>query len=98
MTTIHQNSLNTPGSRNVLTFPLQEKELYDKLYLSVYHSVSELTRLAHTSGRQSESGRRKTSALYVEAKCLVAAEVVQLMCLVPAFFDYCTKDTGEDLC
>ncbi|XP_006824821.1 uncharacterized protein LOC102807247, partial [Saccoglossus kowalevskii] len=31
---------------------------------------------------------------YKEYKCLLAAEVVQLLCIVPAFFDFIEKDNG----
>lgn len=31
---------------------------------------------------------------YIDYKCLLASEVVQLLCIVPAFFDYITKDIG----
>jgi hypothetical protein len=31
---------------------------------------------------------------YRDYKCLLASEVVQLLCIVPTFFDYITKDIG----
>ena len=31
---------------------------------------------------------------YVQSKFLIASEVVQLLCIVPPFFDFVTKDPG----
>ncbi|XP_077980954.1 uncharacterized protein LOC144436126 [Glandiceps talaboti] len=74
-----------------------EKEdggLYDRLYLCLYYTVSELNK-RHLLGSPSTQ-RKKTSInpTYREYKCLLAAEVIQLLCIVPAFFDYIERDNG----
>ncbi|XP_071799635.1 uncharacterized protein [Asterias amurensis] len=69
--------------------------LYDRLYLCLYHTVTDLYRRMHAdidpsspqpSPRINEESR--------EFKSLLAAEVVQLFCIVPVFFDYVTKESG----
>ncbi|XP_072023984.1 uncharacterized protein [Amphiura filiformis] len=69
--------------------------LYDKLYLCLYYTVTELIKkwhLEHPGPNTPKS--RKVNAIYKEYKSLLAAEVVQLFCIVPVFFDYITKDSG----
>ncbi|XP_066298732.1 uncharacterized protein [Branchiostoma lanceolatum] len=81
----------------------EEGGLYDKLYLCLYYTVSELIRRGQLDGvRQrrgsglttdSRQGRRK-GTLYKEYRCLLASEVVQLFCIVPAFYEFIDKDPG----
>ncbi|XP_076441220.1 uncharacterized protein LOC143280455 [Babylonia areolata] len=71
--------------------------LYTKLYLCLYHMVSQLTRLSETSSSSSHSTTPPLSRLASQLedyKCLLATEVVQLMCIVPSFFDYLDRDIG----
>ncbi|XP_013399876.1 uncharacterized protein LOC106166025 isoform X2 [Lingula anatina] len=67
--------------------------LYDRLYLCLYYTVSELARLGRSRGSSSASAA-KSSDMYKDYRCLLASEVVQLLCIVPAFFDFLDKDVG----
>ncbi|XP_050401356.1 uncharacterized protein LOC126818166 isoform X2 [Patella vulgata] len=67
--------------------------LYDKLYLCLFFIVSELTHISQTSIECNQKPP-KYQTLYYEYKCLLAAEVVQLLCIVPALFDYIEGDVG----
>nr|KAG5711826.1 hypothetical protein BaRGS_023590 [Batillaria attramentaria] len=68
--------------------------LYPKLYLCLYHIVSELTRLSETTSTSQSGKLSKFSLQLRDYKCLLATEVVQLMCIVPSFFDYLDRDVG----
>ncbi|XP_038049525.1 uncharacterized protein LOC119723086 isoform X2 [Patiria miniata] len=72
--------------------------LYDRLYLCLYHTVTELYKKMHASPHTASpqaSPRNIVSAEdFKEFKSLLAAEVVQLFCIVPVFFDYITKESG----
>lgn len=78
----------------------EEGGLYDKLYLCLYYCVSELLRLCHSStskqdGTKSQNPTKKPlSTVSRDSRCLIAAEVVQLFCVVPQFFHYLNKDVG----
>ncbi|XP_052071124.1 uncharacterized protein LOC127709512 isoform X6 [Mytilus californianus] len=68
--------------------------LYDKLYLCLFYTISELTKLSHAVDKRECAIRSKLNTVYRDYKCLLASEVVQLLCIVPTFFDYITKDIG----
>ncbi|XP_070564121.1 uncharacterized protein [Ptychodera flava] len=76
-----------------------EKEdggLYDRLYLCLYYTVAELNKKQQKDSSSSSMQVKKivVHPIYKEYKCLLAAEVIQLMCIVPAFFEYIEKDKG----
>nr|XP_034310955.1 uncharacterized protein LOC105347423 isoform X8 [Crassostrea gigas] len=68
--------------------------LYDKLYLCLFYTVSELVKLSHSSNTKQTAVKSKLNTLYYDYKSLLASEVVQLLCIVPAFFQYVAKDVG----
>ncbi|XP_063410298.1 uncharacterized protein LOC134693391 [Mytilus trossulus] len=68
--------------------------LYDKLYLCLFYTISELTKLSHAVDKRECAIKSKLNTVYRDYKCLLASEVVQLLCIVPTFFDYITKDIG----
>ncbi|XP_022101698.1 uncharacterized protein LOC110985171 isoform X2 [Acanthaster planci] len=72
--------------------------LYDRLYLCLYHAVTELYKKMHANagvGSPQTSPRSVVATSDIkEFKSLLAAEVVQLFCIVPVFFDYVTKESG----
>ncbi|XP_078317601.1 uncharacterized protein LOC111119226 isoform X1 [Crassostrea virginica] len=68
--------------------------LYDKLYLCLFYTVSELVKLSHASNAKHSAVKSKLNTLYYDYKSLLASEVVQLLCIVPAFFQYVAKDVG----
>ncbi|XP_064625626.1 uncharacterized protein LOC135486618 isoform X2 [Lineus longissimus] len=74
----------------------QEGGLYNKLYLCLYYTVSELIKLQHADRIAKKSPKRDKpeNPLYDDYKSLLASEVVQLLCIVPVFFDYIDKDVG----
>lgn len=61
-----------------------EDGLYDKLYLCLYHLVSERHKLSNGDNVTRKTGSRD----------ILAAEVVQLFCIVPAFLMLVGKDAG----
>eukprot|EP00058_Branchiostoma_floridae_P005930 XP_002591418.1 hypothetical protein BRAFLDRAFT_69981 [Branchiostoma floridae] len=80
----------------------EEGGLYDKLYLCLYYTVSELIRRGQLDGVRKRGSAltndsrqsRKKSTLHKEYRCLLASEVVQLFCIVPAFYEFIDKDPG----
>ncbi|XP_078656555.1 uncharacterized protein LOC144902804 isoform X2 [Branchiostoma floridae x Branchiostoma belcheri] len=81
----------------------EEGGLYDKLYLCLYYTVSELIRRGQLDGVRQRGGSaltndsrhsRRKGTLYKEYRCLLASEVVQLFCIVPAFYEFIDKDPG----
>ncbi|KAK7099976.1 hypothetical protein V1264_022994 [Littorina saxatilis] len=69
--------------------------LYMKLYLCLFHMMSELTKLSEsTAGVDQSDQDSKLAAQLQDYKCLLATEVAQLMCIVPSFFDYLDRDVG----
>lgn len=68
--------------------------LYDRLYLCLFYTISELTKLSHAVDKKECAIKSKLNTLYRDYKCLLASEVVQLLCIVPTFFDYINKDLG----
>ncbi|XP_064604820.1 uncharacterized protein LOC135470042 [Liolophura sinensis] len=66
--------------------------LYGTLYHCLDHSVSELYRIRYRC--QPVPARSLMASQYKDYKCLLASEVVQLLCIVPAFFQYLDKDEG----
>ncbi|CAH1775371.1 unnamed protein product [Owenia fusiformis] len=72
----------------------QEGGLYDRLYLALYHSVSQLMSLGHSDNTCKSPTKVKPTPVLKESKCLIASEVVQLMCIVASFFECCLQDVG----
>ncbi|XP_069128141.1 uncharacterized protein [Argopecten irradians] len=68
--------------------------LYDKLYLCLFYTISELMKLSQSSNTKQTAIKSKLNTLYSDYKCLLASEVIQLLCIVPAFFEYISKDIG----
>ncbi|XP_046581209.1 uncharacterized protein LOC124288684 [Haliotis rubra] len=68
--------------------------LYDRLYLCLFYTVAELTRLSQSNSQGDSQTTGKMHNIYRDYKCLLASEIVQLMCIVPAFFEYMEKDVG----
>ncbi|KAL8622518.1 hypothetical protein ACOMHN_034181 [Nucella lapillus] len=68
--------------------------LYIRLYLCLYHMVSDLTKLSETTSTSPTKPPAKLASQLEDYKCLLATEVVQLMCIVPSFFEYLDKDIG----
>ncbi|XP_071117853.1 uncharacterized protein [Haliotis cracherodii] len=68
--------------------------LYDRLYLCLFYTVAELTRLSQSDAQGDAQAAGKMHNIYRDYKCLLASEIVQLMCIVPAFFEYMEKDVG----
>ncbi|KAL4237028.1 hypothetical protein ACF0H5_005412 [Mactra antiquata] len=68
--------------------------LYDKLYLCLFYTVAELSKLSNSIFGKNTAPKVKITQLYRDYKCLLASEIVQLLCIVPAFFEYIDKDVG----
>ncbi|XP_021342270.1 uncharacterized protein LOC110442803 isoform X3 [Mizuhopecten yessoensis] len=68
--------------------------LYDKLYLCLFYTISELMKLSQSTSTKQTAIKSKLNTLYSDYKCLLASEVIQLLCIVPAFFEYISKDIG----
>ncbi|XP_060082017.1 uncharacterized protein LOC132561310 [Ylistrum balloti] len=68
--------------------------LYDKLYLCLFYTISELMKLSQSTNTKQTAIKSKLNTLYSDYKCLLASEVIQLLCIVPAFFEYISKDIG----
>lgn len=69
--------------------------LYDKLYLCLYYTISELFKTWHRENPGPTTAKTKrANVIYREYISLLASEVVQLFCIVPVFFDCITKDSG----
>ncbi|XP_052776216.1 uncharacterized protein LOC128214034 isoform X3 [Mya arenaria] len=68
--------------------------LYDKLYLCLFYTVAELSKLSNSIPGRNNAPKMKISQLYRDYKCLLASEIVQLLCIVPAFFEYIDRDVG----
>ncbi|XP_053394060.1 uncharacterized protein LOC123525858 isoform X3 [Mercenaria mercenaria] len=66
--------------------------LYDKLYLCLFYTVAELSKLSNSIFGRNTAPKLKMTELYRDYKCLLASEIVQLLCIVPAFFEYIDKD------
>ncbi|PFX19137.1 hypothetical protein AWC38_SpisGene16452 [Stylophora pistillata] len=69
--------------------------LYNRLYLCLYDLVADLVRLANgDSIAKYQATRRRLDSRKAGYRCLLASEVVQLLCIVPVFFDFIGKDPG----
>ncbi|XP_073227424.1 uncharacterized protein [Porites lutea] len=69
--------------------------LYNRLYLCLYDLVADLVRLANgDSISKYQATRKKLDSRKAGYRCLLASEVVQLLCIVPIFFDFIGKDPG----
>nr|XP_054764062.1 uncharacterized protein LOC129270765 isoform X1 [Lytechinus pictus] len=70
----------------------QDGGLYDKLYLCLYYTVAELIQHNNIGSKKSEGPIDRTNPIYREYRSLLAAEVVQLLCIVPSFYTFLNKD------
>eukprot|EP00057_Strongylocentrotus_purpuratus_P002337 XP_003724322.1 PREDICTED: uncharacterized protein LOC580904 isoform X2 [Strongylocentrotus purpuratus] len=70
----------------------QDGGLYEKLYLCLYYTVAEIIKHHDVGSKKSEGSVDRTNPIYREYRSLLAAEVVQLLCIVPSFYIYLTKD------
>ncbi|ELT99411.1 hypothetical protein CAPTEDRAFT_188526 [Capitella teleta] len=69
--------------------------LYNQLYVALYNAVFQLTKLAEGASDSKEKKVNKNALnLHDEAKCLIASEVVRLMCNVLGFYEYLFTDAG----
>ncbi|RMX53205.1 hypothetical protein pdam_00020636, partial [Pocillopora damicornis] len=69
--------------------------LYNRLYLCLYDLVADLVRLANgDSIAKYQATRKRLDSRKAGYRCLLASEVVQLLCIVPVFFDFIGKDPG----
>ncbi|KAL9951583.1 hypothetical protein ACROYT_G044267 [Oculina patagonica] len=69
--------------------------LYNRLYLCLYDLVADLVRLANgDSISRYQATRKRLDSRKAGYRCLLASEVVQLLCIVPVFFDFIGKDPG----
>ncbi|KAK3591251.1 hypothetical protein CHS0354_010617 [Potamilus streckersoni] len=68
--------------------------LYDKLYLCLFYTVAELMKLNNSVVGRHSAIQAKVSDVYRDYQCLLASELVQLLCIVPAFFEYVDRDVG----
>ncbi|XP_031561141.1 uncharacterized protein LOC116297119, partial [Actinia tenebrosa] len=72
-----------------------EGGLYNRLYLSLYDLVSDLVRLANGDDiARYQAVRKRFDTRKSGYRCLLASEIVQLLCIVPVFFDFIGKDPG----
>ncbi|ESP05535.1 hypothetical protein LOTGIDRAFT_228077 [Lottia gigantea] len=67
--------------------------LYDKLYLCLFYTICELTKISQSKTVDTQKPN-KYHALHKEYRSLLAAEMTQLLCIVPDLFDYVEKDMG----
>lgn len=69
--------------------------LYNRLYLCLYDLVADLVRLANgDSISKYQATRKKLDVRKAAYRCLLASEVLQLLCIVPVFFEIIGKDPG----
>lgn len=68
---------------------------YNKLYLCLFDLVADLIRLANgDSIVQYQATRKKLDVRKTGYRCLLASEVLQLLCIVPVFYEFIGKDPG----
>ncbi|XP_072173194.1 uncharacterized protein [Diadema setosum] len=68
--------------------------LYDKLYLCLYYTVAELVKRFDVGSPKNAVTLDRTNPIYREYRSLLAAEVVQLLCIVPSFYDLLLQDSS----
>ncbi|EDO32281.1 predicted protein [Nematostella vectensis] len=69
--------------------------LYNRLYLGLYDLVSDLIRLANGDDITIyQAMRKKFDSRKSGYRSLLASEVVQLLCIVPSFFNFIGRDPG----
>jgi len=65
------------------------------LYLCLFDLVADLIRLANgDSIVQYQATRKKLDVRKTGYRCLLASEVLQLLCIVPVFYEFIGKDPG----
>nr|XP_054764714.1 uncharacterized protein LOC129271365 [Lytechinus pictus] len=70
----------------------QDGGLYDKLYLCLYYTVAELIKHNNIGSKKTDGPVDRTNPIYREYRSLLAAEVVQLLCIVPSFYTFLNRD------
>ncbi|XP_041357106.1 uncharacterized protein LOC121374191 [Gigantopelta aegis] len=68
--------------------------LYDELYLCIFYLVTNLMKLSQSDQKKALTDKSKSSKLYCNYKCLLASEVVQMLCIVPSFLRYLEEDVA----
>ncbi|XP_071476400.1 uncharacterized protein [Diadema antillarum] len=68
--------------------------LYDKLYLCLYYTVAELVKRFDVGSPKNAVTLDRTNPIYREYRSLLAAEVIQLLCIVPSFYDLLLQDSS----
>ncbi|XP_033108638.1 uncharacterized protein LOC117110139 isoform X2 [Anneissia japonica] len=66
--------------------------LHDRLYLCLYYTITDIIKRMHA--RPDSSPKHVLKRIYRQYRGLLAAEVVQLFCIVPSFFDLMQNDPG----
>ncbi|XP_071954476.1 uncharacterized protein [Antedon mediterranea] len=70
----------------------KDDSLHDKLYLCLHYTVMDIAKRMHAVNDRPLYNTSKQ--MYCEYRSLLAAEVVQLLCIVPVFFEFIQNDPG----
>ena len=69
--------------------------MYPSLYLAMRHTLANLVKAANSDRVHYVKRKWKRSREYLKLKPILAAEIVQLLCVTPSFYDIAHNDNGS---